>query len=317
LKKLPLTRSAIRWYNDFEVGVEITLVFTFESVRLFCRRDRRFRVVADDDDDDYFQKELAALDKKLSDFFDTEDSGFKLELELLLFCQYGRPLAQACYLLEGDGPTLPYVAQHLTRCQQHLNPSTAVPLSSFGRLTSPLDTPLDAKVLSFLQERVDEAQIPNWTAWCRERINPAHVYMARQEVKHDVAYRIARAAELFLPWRFVERAPLGASVKEKLHRFNLSDVLINLCVESMATYRALATGVVDTIDLLPFWLSHKDSLPAWYEAFILVGLTQASSAAAERGFSVFENLIGRGNLPQATEETMETQMKAKMNKDSV
>lgn len=103
---------------------------------------------------------------------------------------------------------------------------------------------------------------------------------------------------------------------ERLERFGRFQAdLVARCLEEMPVYTNLAHGVSDKIDLEHFWSAHADKLPGWSEAFNIVGLIQPSSAAAERGFSVFEATFGRGNLPQATEQLMETQMKARVNKD--
>ena len=106
--------------------------FTFEKVKRFCTRARRRQRVDDDDEEeDDFARKLAALDSKLIDFFSTEDASFKLETELLIFVSYGRPLAQACYFLEGDRPLLPYVEESLRRCRLALSSSTDPTPSSF------------------------------------------------------------------------------------------------------------------------------------------------------------------------------------------
>lgn len=175
---------------------------------------------------------------------------------------------------------------------------------------------MDANVIQFLMDRVAADQIPAWIQWCRERIHPASVYLGNQEVKHEAAVRIASSASMWLPWRFVERNHLRAAVKERLERFGLFQAdLVERCLEEMPVYTNLAQGVSDKTDLEHFWRAHADKLPGWSAAFLIVGLIQPSSAAAERGFSVFEATFGRGNLPQATEQLMETQMKARVNKD--
>jgi hypothetical protein len=119
--KLPNTRSVIRWYNDHEICCEILDVFGFTKVRDFCIRHRQI-AVADDDEDDQFRAELLKLDAKLRDFFVDQDKIFKLEVELMLMKHYGRPLAQACYHLEGDDALLPYVESHFNVIRSKFNP---------------------------------------------------------------------------------------------------------------------------------------------------------------------------------------------------
>jgi len=110
---------------------------------------------------------------------------------------------------------------------------------------------------------VPEDQLQNWANWCRERIKPACIYMASQEVKHEVAIRLAKAASMWLPWRFIELNLLRAAVRERLQRFGLfTDEHVEQCLDEMEEYKAIATGVADTTDLLQFWQTHANKLPA-------------------------------------------------------
>lgn len=122
----PRTRSVIRWYNDHEICAEILEDFSFEKVKRFCMRPRALSR-ADDEaaGEDDWADELAALDSKLVSFFPNDDAAFKLELELSLLLHYGRPLAQACYFLEGDRPLLPYLDGHLRHCRRVLSSGSA------------------------------------------------------------------------------------------------------------------------------------------------------------------------------------------------
>lgn len=123
LNKTPLTRSAVRWFNDYEIAAQILNEFTFVKVARFCTRARTVRARRADveDDEDDFHEQLARLDQKLKDFFNTPLAAFELELQLLVLVQYGRPLVHACYFLESDAPVLPYVDEHLSRCRTKLS----------------------------------------------------------------------------------------------------------------------------------------------------------------------------------------------------
>lgn len=149
-------------------------------------------------------------------------------------------------------------------------------------------------------------------------IQPASFYLGQQEIKHDVALLVAKAASMWLPWRFAELNLSRAVVEERLRRFGrlFPQALVDRCLYEMEEYKLAGAGVSVSTDLLDFWRSHAVRLPGWHETFLIVALIQPSSAAAERGFSQFESIFGRNNLPQATEEFMETQLKAKMNKSS-
>lgn len=116
----PITRSTIRWFNDRDVAVQVLDTFGFEKVQRFCVRGRPLRHDEEEDNDEW-ATELAALDKKLLDFFSTADAAFKLHIELLVLKHYGEPIHEACYHLEGDAPLLPYAAGHLEHVRVSLN----------------------------------------------------------------------------------------------------------------------------------------------------------------------------------------------------
>jgi hypothetical protein len=300
---LPQTRSAIRWFNDHEIAIEMVEVFTFEKVMRFCSRHRRLQAVDPDEILDEYQKELAALDSKLHGFFTNPDSSFKLQVELVLLVHYGRPLASACYSLEGDGPTLPLVQQHLLRSRLKLR---------CPRLNENVE--LDAAVVLLLQDQGSRDDLPTWIAWCWDRIRPAYEYLARQEMKHEFAIRIAVASSLWQPWRFIEQTLLQGALESKLRRISVfSDDQIKLCLSEMNKYKAAADGVDTSTDLTAFWKSHTSDLPGWSSTFFVIGLIQASSGCCERGFSRFQILFGRNSMPQVTEQLMQTQMKACLN----
>jgi len=182
--KHPLRRSAIRWYNDCDVAKEIIEVFGFTKVKDFCKRARPVQNEVDgaDADDDWAQ-ELAALDRKLISFVDTEENGFKLNLELLLLVHYGKELHSACYDLEGDGPLLPYVHGHLRSVRAVLNVELA-------------GNDLLPDVQGFIDNDLTAVnQRQGWIEWCKERIKPARVYLAKQELKQGgSAHRRSRRA---------------------------------------------------------------------------------------------------------------------------
>jgi hypothetical protein len=253
----------------------------------------------EEDDDDYHAK-LSKLDSKLKGLFPDQDAIFKTEMELLIMVHYGRPLAEACKFLEGDYVTLPFVEHHWRKIQRTL---------SFGTNDT---VALDEKIMAHLRDHVRETEIPHWVQWCRDRIKPAMDYFTTQEVKHDSALRLANAAALFCPWIIAEKNPTQAAVEEKMRRFGFfSTEELNKMKEELDDYKTAAVDVAITNDLTPFWKRRVNQLPGWSSAFFKVGLIQASSAKAERGFSQFEKAFGRNVAPETTEQYMELQMKIK------
>ncbi len=63
----------------------------------------------------------------------------------------------------------------------------------------------------------------------------------------------------------------------------------------LASYMYLATaeGVDPTVDSFEWWRRHATLLPAWAAAAKKVLVTQPSSAAAERAFSLLNSMFGR------------------------
>lgn len=103
--------SNVRWYNDHEIAV-----FLWERFDQFIRfiRHGLARIPNDGFDDADYVKELRALERTLYGLAVlAEPQASILKLELLAFVEYGRPLAAACYFLEGDYPTLPYVRHYI------------------------------------------------------------------------------------------------------------------------------------------------------------------------------------------------------------
>ena len=84
----------------------------------------------------------------------------------------------------------------------------------------------------------------------------------------------------------------------------------------MDDYRALAEHVDTTTDVNAFWHAHSEKLPGWFKAWLVIGVIQPSSAAAERGFSLFGATFGSELRQNTKEQAMETQMKARMNEYS-
>lgn len=178
------------------------------------------------------------------------------------------------------------------------------------------DTPLDERISVFLDARQSAASKPDWLAWIRAKLKPAHAYMLQQEAKHARALDLARAAALFLPWRFLELNLNSGAIREHLQRFGpgvLSPELVLACCDEIEVYSIAAEGVARRASVESFWTGRAEDLKAWFKAFVIVGLIQPSSAAAERGFSEFHQLFGSGEVPGALEDYMEASLMVKMN----
>ncbi len=120
-KNIP-SLSNIRWYNEHEVAE--VLWNTFEKFTRFVRIGLS-NIPNDGADDADYIKELRALERRLYSLVTSQPLQFYImKLELLTYVTYGRPLAEACYFLEGDYPTLPHVRHYVNHCSTWLNEST-------------------------------------------------------------------------------------------------------------------------------------------------------------------------------------------------
>lgn len=170
-------------------------------------------------------------------------------------------------------------------------------------------------IREFISTRVPAAEHKTWRDWCIARVKPARQYMAEQESKHGTALRLYEAAALWVPHRFAElkhSTTMVAEILSRCGRFFAQEVVDGLLRE-MSTYNALCESVAKTANLAKFWHDHSDELPTWFYMFKRLGLIQPSSAVAERGFSVFNRLYGDELKPHATEQLMDTHLKAVVN----
>ena len=59
----------------------------------------------------------------------------------------------------------------------------------------------------------------------------------------------------------------------------------------LSSYKAAVEDIDPEVDILQWWKSHEKELPNWSTALKNIILVQPSSAAAERVFSVIQNLF--------------------------
>ena len=59
----------------------------------------------------------------------------------------------------------------------------------------------------------------------------------------------------------------------------------------LPTFSAKADGVSVSVDVLQWWKNHETELPSWSSVCKKALLIQPSSAAAERVFSILQNLF--------------------------
>lgn len=171
----------------------------------------------------------------------------------------------------------------------------------------------------------------------RQMLAPAMAYLTKQVVKHEIAFKIACASEYLLPHRarelLIRGTPDEASASLATFKVALSllpvvlkrpdqsmvafqtarNAEITAILKEVPTYLARATGVAAAFPITEFWTTHAIELPHLTRLFKIVGTLQASSACAERIFSLWQASFGSKDIVDASEEYMEATLMAQAN----
>ena len=101
-----------------------------------------------------------------------------------------------------------------------------------------------------------------------------------------------KAARLVWPQKMVEMQPTCQDIDAlQAFPFLKGSVLANLKHE-LPTYLAKAADLDRDADPMEWWKNHSGDLPCWSATAEKILLVQPSSAAAERVFSLLQNLFG-------------------------
>ena len=201
-----------------------------------------------------------------------------LKLELAVVIDAGRPLVQATYVLEGDGPLLVKCYKELSKVSASFSTAYYPNTKAIARATA-----AESGNPTFKQTLVDYAT---------QCIQPAKEYFEEKfdAVNGELSPIVSafKAARLFSPSKVHEIKPTTEAVDEfKAFPF-LSDKLENLKLER-PMYIAAAEDVSNMTDVLEWWKTNESKLPHWAEACKHALLVQPSSAAVERVFSLLNN----------------------------
>ena len=202
-----------------------------------------------------------------------------LKMEVAAVVDAGRPLVQATYVLEGDGPPLVQCYEELSKVSASFSTAYYPNTKAVAQITA-----AESGNPAFEQTLIDYAT---------QCIKPAIDYF---EEKFDTindgelssVVSAFKAARLFSPSKVHEIKPTTAAVDELKAFPFLIDRLENLKLE-LPMYIAAAEDVSNTTDVLEWWKSNETKLPHWAEACKRAFLVQPSSAAVERVFSLLNN----------------------------
>ena len=215
---------------------------------------------------------LATRRKKLDILLDPTKKS-KLLLELAATVDGGKPLVEATYLLEGDGPLALSCYKRVDTLLQSIRvahfPNTS---QVVNQLTNG-----EANAVALTQQ---------YTHYAKSCVQPGFDYL-QEKFYGDLnpAVTAFKAARLFCPHQVKDLQPNARDV-ESISAFPfLSDALDDLKTK-LPQYLANAADTAEDVGAMEWWKRHAIDLPQWSKAASLILLVQPSSAAAERVFSL-------------------------------
>lgn len=222
------------------------------------------------------------LRKRLKATIADLDARARVQMQLSIVVEFGRPFADATYWLECDGALCLHVYEVINTLSLFAN----------NQPVHPPSTTAVARTLSAGNQQHQQ----QWMDFVLECIAPAVEYFNQHFGPGGVLYDSVvafRAARLFDPVKATELQPTVDEVAE-LANFPF---VFNVDAESMQGQLPRFLAACDgmrAVNPLKCWVDHGDRFPAWSSVFRKVLLVQPSSAAAaERVFSLLENSFGK------------------------
>ena len=277
------TYSETRWWSRWEVIDQLHNLFG--------------------DVEGFLDNEMApATKEKLLEFLSHPQKKVLLKTELAVVVDAGRPLVEATYILEGDGPLIIQAYEQVRKVEASFAtayyPNTQAVAQSIA---------LTANNPTLVQSLIDYAKT------C---VLPCEEYFASKfnEANGELAPVLAafKACRLFSPSQLYAMKPSVQAVDDLGAVPFLRSKLSSLKTE-LPRYIAASEDVSSETSVLDWWEKNGCKLPHWADAFKLSLLAQPSSAAAERVFSLLQNSFG--NRQQSSlEDYIETSLMLQYNK---
>ena len=205
-----------------------------------------------------------------------------LKMELAAVIDAGRPLVQATYVLEGDGPLLLQCYEEVSKVSASFSTGYYPNVNAVAQATA-----AESGNPAFEQTLIDYAN---------QCIRPAKDYFEEKfdAVNGELGAVVSafKAARLFSPHKASEMRPSTVAVDQLEALPFLSDKLDDLKLE-LPLYIAAAEDVSNTTNALEWWKMNETKLPHWAAACKRALLVQPSSAAVERVFSLLNNSFSK------------------------
>ena len=254
--------STTRWWSKWEV-VKMVMLYFGDIEPFLCQND-----------------DIGpATRPKLLSFADQQKLAL-LQLEIAATVDWGEPFVKATYFLEGDGPLALTCYEAIQKVSETVRTGHTPNVQAIAQRLSgaPLTDPRCQQLV----------------AYAKSCAQPGLDYFQRQ-LGNSLATSLAafKGARLFSPQKVYLLQPDASMVEQSLSSIPFfSSEIISRLKEELPDYLARAADTSADISPLEWWKRNASDLPHWAEATRKILLLQPSSAAAERVFSLLQNLFG-------------------------
>lgn len=274
-----------RWWSKYEVMDQILSLFG--DVKEFLEE-----VVAP----------VGAVRRRLMNTINDLGTRAELQMQLAVTVEFCRPVVQATYNLEGDGP-LSFTAYEIISGVRNFVNATPLHLPSTLAVANRLGGGNAAQRQQWMDHALQHP--PAAVRYFNDRFGEGGSL-------HELVMAF-RAARLCDP-RQVHILDITVAKVDDLALFpSISAAAILELQEELPRYIAATEDLADNIDPLLWWRRNSGSLPAWSAACKKVLLLQPSSAAAERVFSLLQNSFGESQ-ERALEDYVEASLMIQYNR---
>jgi len=290
----------VRWHVEFEQGEQIFTGYTcLEPWVTECEQQG------------HATETIAKVREVMS------NGGQTLKLELAMSHDAFHLLVRRTYDLEGDGLLILHVYDYLMELQAHFEA-----LRQGGAATPNTRAVAGAIVDVQFPHALAAAKLQRATALVQEqldKVEPSILYFENTIITGMAdTLNIYKAFRLFDPTRI---DALGGDVNiveaqlKAIPFFNDNEVAALMA--QLPTYRAfaIADGVNNNTDREAWWAqrAQQAGMDRWYAGATMVMICQASSAAAERIFSMLKALIGEQQQATALQDYQQAAIMARYN----
>lgn len=287
--------NPIKWHSRF--GLAKFIMENFTSVVRFIEDERVYKLVKD------VKKRSKTVDKLAALVVQNE-----LKVQLAAYVDFSAELVNSTYAIEGDGPTALIASFYIN--------SAYLKVESYSVDAEPWNS---APNLRAVLREIGQDAVPDLLTKLRAIVVPALNYFNVQEEKHPKFFEFLQIASSFCPWFATGLTPNALNVLFSFKVISYDE--LQACLKEVPSYHLLASESplsVDPTSSLDFLQrkGFKNNLPEWkvwrwwYQALDpriktlrsvaeRLGLYQATSAAAERVFSLFRHHINENSTASA------------------